>query len=68
MAVVWRLNLPADYKGQPNSLLVVAIMLVLGTLASNFRWSTRTTVVLRLVAFGWMVVTGTYLVYLIHSW
>ena len=53
--ILWRLNMPADYSGDRNMNGVVALMLLFNHLAFQFRWSTRVTIALRVLAWSWLI-------------
>jgi hypothetical protein len=62
----WRLTLPPDYPYDRNGNGVVAVMLLLNTLAYQFRWPTSVTVALRLLAWVWLAFGGFYIAYWSH--
>ena len=52
--IQWRLSLSADYPYERNGNGVVALMLLFNHLAYQFRWSTRVTIALRMLAWSWL--------------
>lgn len=67
-SVIWRLRLSDDYAGDRNGGLVIALMLLLNTVAFFYTWSTRTMVVLRGVAIAWIVFGLGYFVWRSGAW
>jgi hypothetical protein len=63
--VLWVRYVPAehsaDYHPDRISGLVVALMLLLNCLASDFRWSVRGTVAVRVLALLWLVFGSAYI-------
>lgn len=64
----WLLTLPPSYPYDRYGGLVVGTMLLLNCIAYGFRWSRHTTVILRILAWMWIIVGFYYLLHLSHIW
>jgi hypothetical protein len=64
--VAWYLRLPKDYPYDRYSNLVVVLMLLFNHLAYQFRWPSSVALVLRLLAWTWVVFGCFYIFYWVH--
>lgn len=58
--IYWRANLPFDYPGDRYGNVVVVLMLLFNHVAFQFHWPILATVLLRTVAFIWLVFVCVY--------
>ena len=64
--VLWRFNLPPDWRHDPNGLPIILLMLLLNHLAFMFRWPATVGTLLRVVALLWVAFGATYVFYWTH--
>ena len=61
--IKWQITLRDGYPYERYSTGVALIMLLLNHLAYCFPWRTSVTVALRMLAWGWLVCGGAYILY-----
>lgn len=66
--VVWLAYLPPGYPYERYNGFVVPLMLLLNHLAFAFRWPRRTTPLLRVGAYLWVIIGCFYVFYVSHIW
>lgn len=65
---VWLAHLRPGYPYERYNGFVVPLMLLLNHLAFAFRWQRRTTLLLRIAAYLWVIVGCFYVFYISHIW